>query len=348
MIRQNAFPLPDGKGAGGEGVPPLAWSPSRRGPPPASRFWRGGHTLTPATLPSGRGVAALLPGGRLHLQDGPIDLVIAADGEPEAVRAAFAAAARRFDGLLASLCAELPALRARAGTATLEGSVARRMAEAVAPYAETTFITPMAAVAGAVAEAVLAAMTAAAPLARAFVNNGGDIALHLAPGARTRIGLVNCPDRPALFGTAEIAAQDGVCGVATSGWRGRSHSLGIADAVTVLARTAAEADAAATVIANAVDLPGHPAVTRVPARDLQPDSDLGAIPVTRAVGTLRADEIESALAAGAAAAEQVVARGSAVAAALHCAGRTRIVGPMPGCCIVGRTPGTELGARWAR
>ena len=47
-------------------------------------------------------------------------------------------------------------------------------------------------------------------------------------------------------------------GIATSGWRGRSFSLGIADAVTVLAATAAEADAAATMIANAVDLPGHP------------------------------------------------------------------------------------------
>ena len=31
-------------------------------------------------------------------------------------------------------------------------------------------------------------------------------------------------------------------GVATSGWRGRSHSLGIADSVTVVARNAAAAD----------------------------------------------------------------------------------------------------------
>ena len=48
-----------------------------------------------------------------------------------------------------------------------------------------------------------------------------------------------------------LAAVTGspVRGVATSGWRGRSHSLGIADSVTVLAATAAMADAAATVIA---------------------------------------------------------------------------------------------------
>ena len=64
-------------------------------------------------------------------------------------------------------------------------------------------------------------------------------------------------------------------GVATSGWRGRSFSLGIADAVTVLAATAAAADAAATIIANAVDLPGHPAIARRPASELEDDSDLG-------------------------------------------------------------------------
>jgi ApbE superfamily uncharacterized protein (UPF0280 family) len=71
--------------------------------------------------------------------------------------------------------------------------------------------------------------------------------------------------------------------VATSGWRckgkgGRSFSFGIADAVTVLAGSAAAADAAATVIANAVDLPGHGAITRRPASAIDPDSDLATVP----------------------------------------------------------------------
>ena len=96
----------------------------------------------------------------------------------------------------------------------------------------------MAAVAGSVAEEVLEAMLAAAALSRAFVNNGGDIALHLAPGTAYEIGLVDRPDRPSLFSTARIAAADPVRGIATSGWRGRSFSLGIADAVTVLAERA--------------------------------------------------------------------------------------------------------------
>ena len=75
-------------------------------------------------------------------------------------------------------------------------------------------------------------------------------------------------------------------GVATSGWRGRSFSLGIADAVTVFAGTAAVADAAATLIANAVDLPGHPAFARAPARRCDPQSDLGERLVTVDVGPL--------------------------------------------------------------
>jgi hypothetical protein len=209
----------------------------------------------------------------------------------------------------------------------LRGKVARRMHAAVAPFASEHFITPMAAVAGAVAEEILGAMVEAANLKRGYVNNGGDIALHLAPGEHFTMGLVDRPDQPGLMQMTMIEADDAARGVATSGRHGRSFSLGIADAVTVLARTSAEADAAATVIANAVDLPGHPAVLRCPAHDLQPDSDLGARPVTRDVGALRAFEIASALEAGAGKARLLLARGLIESAALRLHGETRIVGP---------------------
>jgi len=111
-----------------------------------------------------------------------------------------------------------------------------------------------------------------------------------------------------------------------SGWRGRSFSLGIAVAVTVLADHAATADAASTIIANAVDLPGHPAVTRVPARDLAPDSDLGGRLVTQGVGELSRDEIAAALDAGVAVAELLLCEGLIHAAALHLRADTRVVG----------------------
>src|SRR5262249_8720215 len=151
-----------------------------------------------------------------------------------------------FATLLDELCEELALLRAPAepGILRLAGAVAQRMERAVSPFAAEAFITPMAAVAGAVAEEILWAMTGAAPLSRAYVNNGGDIALHLSPGAAFTIGLITRPDRPSLFGTTRLTAKDGIYGIATSGWRGRSFSLGIADAVTVLAESAAAADAA--------------------------------------------------------------------------------------------------------
>ncbi|TDR94411.1 UPF0280 family protein [Enterovirga rhinocerotis] len=272
---------------------------------------------------------SLLPDGRrLHLQHGPIDLVVEVDGEEAAVRAAYDAAARLFPTILPTLCEELVTLRrcvAQPG-GHLRGAVARRMQAAVMPFAADAFITPMAAVAGAVAEEVLRTMLAAAPLRRAFVNNGGDIALHLAPGEIARIGLVDRPDRPALFGSAVIDSASGIGGIATSGWRGRSFSRGIADAVTILARTAAEADAAATIVANAVDCPGHPAVTRVPAREVQADSDLEDILVTRDVGPLGPAEIAGALGRGRACAETLIRRGLIAAAALHLQGETTVVG----------------------
>lgn len=269
----------------------------------------------------------LADGRRLHLQDGPIDLIVEAYGAQPMVHLAYEAAIRRFTGLLDELCGELSELRqaARPDSSGLNGVVAQRMHDAVAPFAADSFITPMAAVAGAVAEEILAAMVEAADLDRAYVNNGGDIALHVEEGQFFAIGLVDRPDMPSLIGKTRIAAEDTARGVATSGWRGRSFSLGIADAVTILAQTASQADAAATIVANAVNLPGHPAIIRFPAHDIQPDSDLGPRLITRDVGQLSFADISTALEAGADCARRLVAMGLINGAALHLRGETRVV-----------------------
>ena len=271
----------------------------------------------------------LLPDGRrLYLHDGPIDVILEAFGVPHEVQAAYRAAGRRFVTVLDELCAELAILRQPARTDGVgpQGAVAKRMAAAVAPYAARTFITPMAAVAGAVAEEILVAMTTAARLDRAYVNDGGDIALHLEPGQHFMVAMVDRPDRVSLFGSALLEADQPVRGIATSGWRGRSFSLGIADAVTVLADRAAMADAAATIIANAVDLPGHPSVVRVPARELAPDNDLGERLITQGVGELSGVEIAAALDAGQAVAQALLSEGLIRAAALHLRGVSCAVG----------------------
>jgi ApbE superfamily uncharacterized protein (UPF0280 family) len=266
--------------------------------------------------------------GGLHMQDGPIDLVVEAWGEPGEVRAAYRAASLRFVDVLDELCAELSLLRrpVRADSPGLRGAIARRMAAAVAPYAKRTFITPMAAVAGAVAEEILEAMTSRSRLVKAYVNDGGDIAVHLSPGEHLVVGMVEGLNLPSLFGTAVLEAGQASRGIATSGWRGRSFSLGIADAVTVLADCASAADAAATVVANAVDLPRHPNVLRLRASSLAPDNDLGDRLVTQEVGELSREEVGRALHAGTVVAEGLRSEGLVLGVALHLRGETRVVG----------------------
>lgn len=264
-------------------------------------------------------IARPLADGRLHLQHGPIDLICEGWGSPEAVQRGYRRAARRFATVLDELVAELPVLRQDGGQPL--GVIGARMARAVAPF-RPAFITPMAAVAGAVAEEVLAAL-AADGLAKAYVNNGGDIALYLEPGQK-----LTCAVASSAAATLTLRAEDAARGIATSGWRGRSWSLGIADAVTVLARTAAMADAAATMIANAVDLPGHPAIARCAANALQADTDLGSQQVTTGVAPLSQTDIAAALDAGLAAADIFRARGLIEAAALFLQSETRVTGAL--------------------
>jgi ApbE superfamily uncharacterized protein (UPF0280 family) len=268
-----------------------------------------------------------LPGDRWHFQHGPIDLVIGADGDAAAVAAAHDAAWLRFATLLEELVAELPTLRRPLlGPCPLRGRVARRMWSACRPF-HAGFITPMAAVAGSVAQELIDCYRREG-VRRAWVNNGGDIALHLAPGESLRVGLVADLARPHARTAAGLLRTDAdfqvhaslpVRGIATSGWRGRSFSLGIADSVTVLARTAAEADAAATIVANAVDV-NAPGIVRRPAHSLKDDSDLGDIPVTVQVPQLSAELVQQALAAGRRRARELRAAGLLWSAALVCQG----------------------------
>jgi uncharacterized protein len=273
-----------------------------------------------------------LNGGRLHLSHGPIDVVLKAWGSMSAVTAAYRAAAARFGDILPELCGELSVLRAQAGAGALpESPVGRRMAVACRPFAET-FVTPMAAVAGSVADELLGRMHAAAHLDRAYVNDGGDIAVYCGPGEALDIGIAGgfgSMPLPHINGGLRIRYGDGIGGIATSGTRGRSFSLGIADSVTVLAADAATADVAATLIANAVDIddPGdHPAIERERASALDPDSDLGDRLITVAVGTLPRGAVLVALEGGLARARDYLARGLIVDAALMLQAESVVLG----------------------
>lgn len=273
---------------------------------------------------------AMLPDGkRLHLQYGPTDLIVEADGDKDDISTAYRLAIARFRTILPELVGELPLLRqplAEGVTAdSFRWSTARRMAEAARLH-RGVFVTPMAGVAGAVADEMLAAMTAGRRLRRAYVNNGGDIAFYLADGAEFTVGLVSHPETPEPVGRFTITSAMPVRGVATSGRHGRSFSLGIADAVTVLARNAVSADVAATLIANKVNV-DHPAIERHPAQSLDPDSDLGPLPVTVSVGPLDEAACNAALDAGLTSAETMRDAGLIHGAVLALNGIYRVAGP---------------------
>jgi ApbE superfamily uncharacterized protein (UPF0280 family) len=280
-----------------------------------------------------------LDGGRWHFNHGPIDIVAEAHGDPYAVAAAHDAAWARFVHVLDELVRELPLLRLPVvDKMRPRGVVGQRMWDACAAFSPM-FITPMAAVAGSVAQELIAFYDRPG-IERAWINNGGDIALHLAPGQSARVGvfadIARFDWRNHVDGGSGLLATDGqfelhadqpVRGVATSGWRGRSFSLGIADSVTVLAATAAEADAAATVIANAVDIDDD-AIQRRPASECKDDSDLGDTLVTVDVPPLAPSQVKSALDTGAICAKVLQKGGLVWAVLLVCQGQFRLVEPL--------------------
>jgi ApbE superfamily uncharacterized protein (UPF0280 family) len=285
-------------------------------------------------------VRALWHDGRWHFQHGPIDLVIGIDGDERARSAAMENCWLAFTGVLQRLVVELQGLRSPwTPSLRLQGPVATRMACACAPYARDfgLFITPMAAVAGAVADQLIVALRRPG-IKRAYINNGGDIALHLTDRTSFEVGVVavptlrgphaNPPPRAGegMDATLRVDASMPVRGIATSGWRGRSFSLGIADSVTVLAADGAAADAAATMIGNAVDIE-HPAIERAPADSLRDDTDLGSRLVTVDVPCLPLDAVEAALDNGLAFARRCCDRGLIHAALLTLQGRTRMLNP---------------------
>lgn len=284
-----------------------------------------------------------LPDGRWHFQHGPMDLILQAEGDSGAVAQAHERAWHRFEGLLQELVDELPGLRAPVGDlCVLQGVVARRMWEACAPY-RAGFITSMAAVAGAVAQEILASYHQPG-IDRAWVNNGGDIALHLASGQSVTVGVYadiaglsaeQLHNGLVLDGQIRITSTMPVRGVATSGWRGRSQSLGIADSVTVLSRTAAQADAAATIVANAVNVQDA-RIDRMPAWLVRDNSDLGAIPVTVDVPALPEGQVLAALQQGLQKAQELQSEGLLWFALLACQGQF----------VATAAPQAIAGAKW--
>ena len=269
---------------------------------------------------------------RLHLQHGPIDIIAHVDAPEEVRKRLYTSASNRFSTVLVELVTEMDLLKQpwSADLPDSKGGIAQKMCFAV--RGSDIFVTPMAAVAGAVADEMLETMLFEAQkpdscvehIHRMYVNNGGDIAFWLNTGESFSIGVVDNPGIPELNARVSLAYESSVRGIATSGWRGRSLSLGIADAVTVLAGSAATADAAATLIANDVNV-DYPGILKRPAYEVKDESDLGMLPVTVDVPPLPVDQISEALKRGAQTAGNFIRTGKIEAAYLSLQKQTLVV-----------------------
>jgi uncharacterized protein len=280
---------------------------------------------------------------RWHFQHGPIDLIIGLEGAVTVLDLCIELAWQRFREVLEELVSELVLLKTSVSISpddcssgshtSLNGRVAQRMFQSCAPYGRVdgVFVTPMAAVAGCVAQEILSYLQASG-IQKAWVNNGGDIAWY-APAQVQVAFSVGVPALPQV-GTILLLPEDKCWGVATSGWRGRSQSLGIADSVTVIAQEAGQADVAATLIANEVSLKElateHCQVIQKPARQVKDQSDLGDRLVTVSVGPLSLAEIKVALDSGERYAQTLLSRDWIRGAVLCLKGQFRVCGMQAG------------------
>jgi len=221
---------------------------------------------------------------------------------------------------LAEISDWLPVLRQKGYriTQTLNmPPVVRNMVEAVKAIDETT-MTPMAAVAGAVADMVKDRLLRE-DIDFISVNNGGDISLFSRARRTMRIGIGDIGSgAPARYVIKVEGFRE--CGAATSGFGGRSFTLGLADTATVIAATGAIADAAATLICNETNVETD-RVIRKRAAEIDPCSDIGEEWVTVEIGALDDSLIKEALGRGLACARRLKDRFAILDAVITLRGR---------------------------
>ena len=225
---------------------------------------------------------------KLFLRHGPINIVLEAIGIDKDL--AYQNVKEYFETILEQLVLDMDLLKKEVVfNRKFNNKISQSMQDATEKYSPT-FITPMAAVAGSIADNILRVLINDTNLEKAYVNNGGDVSFYLNKNQIMKSSLAAIPNM-----IAEIKYKDKSRGIATSGWRGKSFSRGIADSVTVLADNAAMADAAATMIGNAVDIYNHPKIKKRPANEIYEDSDLNNLLITFEVGNLTKFEIKEAL-----------------------------------------------------
>jgi hypothetical protein len=247
----------------------------------------------------------VLQGGAVMAECGPMKLVISAFvgkvPQPEMGKRAAEESFKYLEqvahlrDLLGRRCTEIPE--------NLEDSLAVKMIKSVLTVGDKG-LTPMAAVAGTIADAV-ADFLFNRGMTKVVVDNGGDVAVRLQEGASVTVGIRPEIGKQGISNVIVLDSRSPSWGVTTSGLGGRSLTSGIASASTVIAETASMADAASTAIANASFVKDEQVIQR-PAEEIDPETDIAGLPVTVKVGPLSEETKAMAVSKAMERAEQLI------------------------------------------
>ena len=247
----------------------------------------------------------VLQGGAVMAECGPMKLVISAFvgkvPQPEMGKRAAEESFKYLEqvahlrDLLGRRCTEIPE--------NLEDSLAVKMIKSVLTVGDKG-LTPMAAVAGTIADAV-ADFLFNRGMTKVVVDNGGDVAVRLQEGASVTVGIRPEIGKQGISNVIVLDSRSPSWGVTTSGLGGRSLTSGIASASTVIAETASMADAASTAIANA-SFVKHEHVIQRSAEEIDPETDIAGLPVTVKVGPLSEETKAMAVSKAMERAEQLI------------------------------------------
>jgi ApbE superfamily uncharacterized protein (UPF0280 family) len=183
--------------------------------------------------------------------------------------------------------------------------LALKMTESVLAVGDED-LTPMAAVAGTIADAV-ADFLAHRGMTKVVVDNGGDIAIRLQGDAPVTVGLRPELAKQSISHVIALGPDRSSWGVATSGVGGRSLTRGVASAATTIAVNASLSDAAATSVANASYVEDEQVTQRL-AQEVDPHTDITGLPVTVKVGPLTEEKKTQALMRSIRKAEELIER----------------------------------------
>jgi len=238
------------------------------------------------------GTVELVKEGLALVDSGPLYATIMVSQRGRPLSDAARAGAQYALEILDQLATFLPIIKKRASTLKPERSYPAVVNEMImaTQIITNSALTPLAAVAGATSDMV-ADYLLETNATKIIVNNGGDIAIRLREGEKTEVGL--CLDL-AKKDIDYLLPVENDCGICTSGFGGRSFTLGIANAVIVLADRASVADAAATYLGNKTTVDASN-VKREWAKRIYPDTDIPTKKVTISVGSISTAEIQEAL-----------------------------------------------------